>query len=628
MMTLESRLDDWSRGWRGPLFAALVALIAGLPGLFAMPPLDRDESRFAQATAQMLETDDMVVIRFQDQPRFKKPVGIHWLQAASVTAFSAAEDRGIWAYRIPSLLGAMLAAAACAWGASALLSPKTGLLAGGILGATILLSTEAFIAKTDAALCGFTTLAMAAVARIYAAHLNGEKVHRWTKVAFWIGLAMGVLIKGPVGLMVVMLSIAALWIWDRKAPWLKDLGWGWGLTLAAAIVLPWAMMSTVATDGAFWSTAVAGDLAPKLAGGQESHGAMFGSYALAAFLLVFPATLLLPSAVALGWTGRSEPAAPWPITWKGPTWLFAALPLEAEQADSDGHTLPRRRQVPGWMVSIFRGWRGANAPGLKFAVCWLVPTWLVFEILPTKLVHYTLPAFPALAMLMAASLRAPLGRISRAIGAGLSALAGVLFAGLTAYLYKAHGDPTDLPVTILTALLFLAAGGVGAVLVMRKTAATALVAAGVLGVLAHAALVGLFVPRLEPLLLSPRLEQALERADLAPRRGAPGPVAVTGYSEPSMVFLLGTTTELTDPGGAAQAVAEGRPAVVEWRQKKAFLAALAALDQTARPAGVVEGFDYSDGDKERLTLYRGAPIRPDPDDAIGDETADAPETRP
>jgi 4-amino-4-deoxy-L-arabinose transferase-like glycosyltransferase len=70
-----------------------------------MPPLDRDESRFAQATSQMLETGDYVVIKFQDQPRFKKPVGIHWLQALSVKAFSDAEDRRIWAYRIPSCWG-------------------------------------------------------------------------------------------------------------------------------------------------------------------------------------------------------------------------------------------------------------------------------------------------------------------------------------------------------------------------------------------------------------------------------------------------------------------------------------------------------------------------------------------
>jgi 4-amino-4-deoxy-L-arabinose transferase-like glycosyltransferase len=567
-MTLESRLDDWSRGWRGPLMAALVALIAGLPGVFAMPPLDRDESRFAQATAQMLETDDLVVIKFQDQPRFKKPVGIHWLQAASVTAFSAPEDRGIWAYRIPSLLGAMLAAAACAWGAAALLGPKTGLLSGAILGATILLSTEAFIAKTDAALCGFTTLAMAAVARIYAAHLAGEKVNRWTKLAFWVGLAMSVLIKGPVGLMVVVLSIAALWIWDRKAPWLKDLGWGWGLILLAGIVLPWATMITVATDGTFWSTAVTGDLAPKLAGGQESHGAPFGAYALFAFLLVFPATLLLPSGLVLGWTGRRE-------------------------------------------------------AGVRFALCWLIPTWLVFELLPTKLVHYTLPAVPALAMLMAATLRAPLGRISRGVGAVLSALAGLLFAVVAVYLQVEYGDPSDIAWTAITALLFLAAGVVGAVLLMRKTAAIALVTAGAVGILAHAALVGALVPRLEPLLLSPRLAQALERTDLAPRAGAAGPVAVTGYSEPSMIFLLGTTTQLTDPAGAAKAVAQGRPAVVEGRQEPAFRAALAALGQAARPAGMVEGFDYSDGDKERLTLYRGAPAKPEADDDA--ETGDTAE---
>jgi hypothetical protein len=101
-------------------------------------------------------------------------------------------------------------------------------------------------------------------------------------------------------------------------------------------------------------------------------------------------------------------------------------------------------------------------------------------------------------------------------------------------------------------------------------------------------------------------------------------VAVTGYSEPSMIFLLGTTTELTDPVGAARAVAQGRPAVVEGRQEKAFRAALAALGQAARPAGVVDGFDYSDGDKERLTLYRGAPVRADDeaDGETGEQTAE------
>ena len=58
-------------------------LAALLPGALRLPPIDRDESRYAQATKQMLETKDFVRIRFQDEPRNKKPAGVHWMQAAS-----------------------------------------------------------------------------------------------------------------------------------------------------------------------------------------------------------------------------------------------------------------------------------------------------------------------------------------------------------------------------------------------------------------------------------------------------------------------------------------------------------------------------------------------------------------
>src|SRR4051812_22821936 len=193
-MTFEDHLARLSRGWRGPALAALIAFVAGLPGMIAGPALDRGESRLAQATAQMLESRDFVVIRFQDAPRFKKPVGIHWLQAASVEILSSPEARQIWAYRIPSLLGAMLAAAACAWGAAAFFSGQAALLAGAMLGASFLLSTEAFIAKTDAALAGSTTLAMAALARIYAARNGGPPAGRAAVWIFWCALAVSALI--------------------------------------------------------------------------------------------------------------------------------------------------------------------------------------------------------------------------------------------------------------------------------------------------------------------------------------------------------------------------------------------------------------------------------------------------
>ena len=74
---------------RAVAFLMLCGLLLFLPGFFNIPPIDRDEARFAQATKQMVETGDFVDIRFQDDVRYKKPVGIYWLQAAAVETASA-----------------------------------------------------------------------------------------------------------------------------------------------------------------------------------------------------------------------------------------------------------------------------------------------------------------------------------------------------------------------------------------------------------------------------------------------------------------------------------------------------------------------------------------------------------
>ena len=71
---------------------AVISIASFLPGFFQIPPVDRDEARFAQATKQMIETDDYIDIRFQDEARYKKPVGIYWLQAAVVEMAEAVGD--------------------------------------------------------------------------------------------------------------------------------------------------------------------------------------------------------------------------------------------------------------------------------------------------------------------------------------------------------------------------------------------------------------------------------------------------------------------------------------------------------------------------------------------------------
>ncbi|MES2861045.1 MAG: glycosyltransferase family 39 protein [Pseudomonadota bacterium] len=546
-------LDRYLAGWRGPLLAALVALIAGLPSLLLLPPLDRDESRYAQATSQMLESDDYVDIRFQDEPRWKKPVGIYWMQAVAVGLTSKVENRDIAPYRIPSLLGAMLAAWACAWVGTALFGARAGFLAGAMLGATFLLSSEAGIAKTDAMLCGSVTLAMAGLARLYMASragtlIKGDPSQRPWKLMVWIGLGLSILIKGPIGLLVVVPALLMLSMWDRQWAWLKRLGWGWGLPLLVLIVGPWAIAITIATDGGFWREAIGGDLGEKVTGVAESHGGFPGMYAVLSPLLLFPATLMLPAALSTGWSRRAEPA-------------------------------------------------------IRFLVCWLVPCWLIFEIAPTKLWHYTLPTFGAIALLMAAALTRPVGTVSRWAGAGLAVFAAVVISGITVYGLTAFGTSTAQTWATITVVCAAMAALIGGFLLLNRAAVTGVLIAMVFGVLAHAALAGT-IRQLRPLSIAPRLEAALEKNGLSPRQGlTPGPVAITTFHEPSFVFLTGRDTELTNAMGAAKALADGRPAIVEDRDAEAFRAATARTGVPGTAVGVVTGHNYSSGDDVRLTLY-------------------------
>jgi len=552
-MTLAAFLDRFATPRRAPIVAALVALLAALPGLFTLPPTDRDESRFAEASAQMLESGDFTNIMFQDTPRYKKPVGIYWLQAASVAALSSVERREIWAYRIPSVLGAMLAAGAAAWGALAFLKPREALAAGALLAATMVLSTESTLATTDAALCGAVTLSLAAMGRVYMAARGGPPASRWVGLLFWIGMAGAVLLKGPIGPMVAALTGLSLAIWDRKARWLANLTWDWGLIVFCGLVLPWAVAITVATDGGFWGVAVGGDLAPKLFGGQEGHGAPPGYFALLSPVLLFPAVLLLPAGLVNGWRARAE-------------------------------------------------------PGVRFALCWLIPSWIVFELVPTKLPHYTLPCFGALAWLMAAALRQPLGPRVRWIGAWIAAAVAVGFAVAAALGAAVYGEASSWVWVALITLAMATAAVCALVFTARQRPGLAAALTCAFGVLGHACLVGGLAPSLNGIWLSERVARAVTAA--GSQGFSKGPTAVAGYAEPSLVFALGAPTELGSARGAAVAIGEGRMAVVEQRQDAAFRQAIAAGWVSAHVAGVVKGLDYSTGHAQSLRLYE--PIAPQP----------------
>src|ERR1700731_3189003 len=154
---------------RAVFMLVTASLIAFVPGVFRIPPIDRDEPHFAQKAKQMIETGDYVDLRFQGEAHYTKPVGMYWLQAAVVKtaeAFGVPDARlTIWLYRLPSLFGAAGAVLATYWCALAFVDRRGAALAALILAGSFLLGAEARLARADAMLLFTVVTAMSVLAR-------------------------------------------------------------------------------------------------------------------------------------------------------------------------------------------------------------------------------------------------------------------------------------------------------------------------------------------------------------------------------------------------------------------------------------------------------------------------------
>ena len=160
-------------GIRPYLLLALLCLALYLPGLASVPPIDRDESRFAQASHQMLESGDYIRIQFQDESRAKKPAGIYWLQAASAHIFQA--ENSIWAYRLPSALGALLAVLLTFHFGQYLFGRPAAAMGASLLACALILVSEAHQAKTDAVQLACIVAAQGVLGRLYLAGRGAGK---------------------------------------------------------------------------------------------------------------------------------------------------------------------------------------------------------------------------------------------------------------------------------------------------------------------------------------------------------------------------------------------------------------------------------------------------------------------
>src|SRR6202035_2494969 len=135
----------------------------------------------------------------------------------------------IWLYRVPSLIGAIGAVLLTYWAALALVSRRAAVLAGLMMASCVLLGIERLMAKTDAMLLMSVVAAMGAMGRAYLSargepgkQLDGAAAWQVAAV-FWTALAAGVLLKGPLIVMVAGLAAVALIVVDRSASWLLSL---------------------------------------------------------------------------------------------------------------------------------------------------------------------------------------------------------------------------------------------------------------------------------------------------------------------------------------------------------------------------------------------------------------------
>jgi len=476
----------------------------------------------------MLASGDWVDIRLGEETRYKKPVGIYWLQATAV-AVTGAEDQ-IWSYRLVSLLGALVAVGFTFATARLAMPPAPSLVAAVALGACFLLGAEARLAKTDAALLAAIMVGQYVLARMWLAQGRQQRADLplgWA-AGFWVAQAASILIKGPIGPMVAVFTILGMCVARRDIAVLRALRPLRGLALMLVLVVPWFVAITLRSDGAFWHASVGADLLAKIGTAQESNGAPPGTYLLLVWATFWPGSLLL--------------AAGLPALWRG-----------------------------GWRV-----------PVVQFALIWAVPFWIVFELTATKLVHYVLPAYPALALMAAWALTTGRPRT------GLAALLGVIpFALLAALGWAAVDQGFSVPAT----LWFGAAGLAFAVPLILLAYAKGRFGVLSLGLAAGglALSVGVFssLARIAPLWPAVPLGKIVANH--------PGcEVLVAGYTEPSVIFLTQNRVRFVSVAEAQAALTAPGCAVV----------ALPVADAGGRPPlQTITGLNIGNGQPLALSVF-------------------------
>ena len=469
----------------GLTIALLLTLVASASSLW-----DRDEPRFARAAVEMLEHRDPLVPTFNAQLRPDKPAMVYWLMMPGVATLGPTA----LAVRFPSILGMTLASVFTFFIGRRLLSAQVGWWAMWILPTSLQSLIIGTAATADGLLLAWITLGIWAFVELAD---RPAKSWRWW-VVLTLALGCGQLTKGPVALAVVGLTIGFAWGIGRHHLKLSKAFWpGLAASVLASVGLfaLWYLPADAATGGELGRQAIGRHLVQRITTPLESHGgsgvlgylATLPTYVVVLFVGFFPWILFLPCG------------------------LSALIRQHIGQ--------PRQRAIL-W--------------------AWMVPTFVMMSLVATKLPHYILPIYPALAIVCGAAIQAKLaGRLSDKDRDWLRG--GIWFFGPVNFLLAGAlmigpwflGGKLFILTGTLAGLFLLILGEVTVRLQRQERVAQA---AGVLIVGVCVAMVGV------AFVLLPQVEQRLKPSpQLALHVGEYDPavdVVTAGYDEPSLVFYL------------------------------------------------------------------------------------------
>jgi len=243
---------------------ALLAAVLLLPliSMLIVPFYDTSEPRYAGIARTMAKTGDWITPWFEPGvPFWGKPPLSFWAQALSMKAFGFSE----FAARLPSWLCLILSDIILIFGLRRLYGLRTAKLAALVYSTCALVYLCAGAVLTDSFLALGTTLSLISFAVVAAAqsplpdsgkqwaqsssHVTAPPSGLW-RYGYFLGLAIGLLAKGPLALILCFAPVVAWQSLNRKAlSRTRLLPWGKGFALVAALSLPWYVLAEIKTPG-------------------------------------------------------------------------------------------------------------------------------------------------------------------------------------------------------------------------------------------------------------------------------------------------------------------------------------------------------------------------------------------